>query len=83
MCAVHDVPTWVIRKWGFRTTYIGQGELLAGPLALALMKSIMNGIYSTWFVDKQAALTALINTSSATTDNSSMTLVFGLMVALM
>ena len=82
-CAVHDVPGWVIRKWKFRSTYIGQGELLAGPLALTLFGEQMTSRDITWYVDNQAALSALAKTCSVTADNSPMALVSGLMAALM
>ena len=34
LCTVADVPNWVVDQWKFRKTYIGQGELMAGPIAL-------------------------------------------------
>ena len=80
---VHDVPAWVIDKWEFRETYIGQGEILAGPLALTIVKNRMTIRDITWYVDSQGALAALINTSTVTSDNSPMTFVAGLMAVLM
>ena len=83
LCAVHDVPSWVIDKWEFRNTCIGQGELLAGPLALTLFRDRMANRDTTWYVDNAAALSALIKTSSVTEDNSPMAHVSGMMAALL
>ena len=60
ICSVHDVPTWVTKKWELKSTYIGQGELLAGPLAMHLYKDRLQGRDVTWYVDNKSALSALI-----------------------
>ena len=81
LCSVYDVPQWVVDAWELRTTYIGQGELLAGPLAMLLHEQAMKGRYVTWYVDNTSAVSALIKTCSPTADNSPMALVSGLMAA--
>ena len=78
---MYDIPKWVLYLWEYRITYIGQGELLAGPLAPCLHRERLKGIYLTWYVDNTAALSALTKACSCTADNSPMALVAGLMAA--
>ena len=79
---MYDVPSWVIDRWEFRTTYIGQGELLAGPIALSIFRDRLTRRDITWYVDNTAALTALVKTSSVTADNSPMAHISGLLATL-
>ena len=81
VCSTYDVPDHVIAAWKFRTTYIGQGELLAGPLALWLHADRLRGRDVTWYVDNTSAASALIKGSSPQADNSEMALVAALQAA--
>ena len=76
-----DVPATVIDEWGFRRQYIGQGELLAGPVALHLLEDELSGKSIFWFIDNQSALTAMIKGASPIQDNSAMALVLALQMA--
>ena len=42
VCSVYDVPEHVVQTWALRSTYIGQGELIAGPLALLVYADRMS-----------------------------------------
>ena len=81
VCSTYDVPDHVIATWRLRTTYIGQGELLAGPLALWLHSDRLRGRDVTWYVDNISAASALIKGSSPQEDNSEMALVAALQAA--
>ena len=81
LCASMDVPEWVIRTWDVRATYIGQGELLAIPVALQTMGDRLRGRYITWYIDNTSAASAAIKGASPTEDNSPMALVAALMAA--
>ena len=71
-CAVVDVPAWVVAYWSLRTTYIGQGELLAGPLGVYLFAALLQQRDLIWFLDSMSALGGLIRGGSAVCDNSAM-----------
>ena len=73
-----DVPAEVVDKWRFRSQYIGQGELLCGPLILSLFEDRLRGRQVIWFVDNVAAATAMTKTCSPTEDCSAMTLLVAL-----
>ena len=83
LCSTYDVPTKVINRWRFRTTYIGQGELLAGPLTLWLHRSRLQGRDITWYIDNTSAAAAMIKGSSPQEDSSEMALVAALQAATM
>ena len=82
-CASLDVPDWVIDTWHFRSTYIGQGELLAVPVALQILEHRLRGRYITWYIDNTSAASAAIKGASPTEDNSPMALVAALLAASM
>jgi len=67
--------------WMPRSTYINQGELLAGPVAAYLLHSRLANRLAFWFIDNQAACTALIKAASPVEDNSRMALIAGLSLA--
>ena len=77
-CATVDVPPEIVELWGFRKTYIGQGELLAGPLAQWLFSDRLRGRLVTWYMDNTSACAALVKASSPQFDSSAMALVAGL-----
>ena len=81
LCASLDVPDWVIQTWHFRSTYIGQGELLAIPVALQMLEAQLRGRYITWYIDNTSAASAAIKGASPTEDNSPMALVAALLAA--
>ena len=81
ICSTFDVPDAVISTWRYRTTYIGQGELLAGPLALWLHADRLRGRDVTWYVDNISAASALIKGASPQADSSEMALVASLQAA--
>ena len=81
MCASYDVPAWVVRQWRLRTTYIGQGELLAVPVALRTMADQLRGALLTWYIDNTSAAAAAIKGASPDTDNSPIALVGALLAA--
>ena len=81
LCSTYDVPDEVIDQWRFRTTYIGQGELLAGPLALWIHRKSLQGRDITWYVDNSSAASAMIKGSSPQEDNSEMALIAALQAA--
>ena len=68
-------------EWEFRSTYIGQGELLAGPLALSIHAARLAGRSATWYVDNVSAASALIKGASPVADSSPMALVASLLAA--
>ena len=75
ICFSIDVPEYVLEAWDLRKQYITQGELLAGPLALQCLEEDLSGQQVLWFVDNQAALTAMIKGSSPIQDNCRMALI--------
>ena len=81
LCASLDVPDWVIQTWKLRSTYIGQGELLAIPVALQMLEAQLRGRYITWYIDNTSAASAAIKGASPTEDNSPMALVAALLAA--
>ena len=81
LCISLDVPDWVIKTWHFRSTYIGQGELLAVPVALQMLEVHLHCRYITWYIDNTSAASAAIKGASPTEDNSPMALVAALMAA--
>ena len=81
LCFVARVPEQVINEWGFRKQYVGQAELLAGPLAVHCFRKELLGQSLLWFVDNQAALTAMIKGSSPVQDDSAMALIMALQLA--
>ena len=81
LCSTYDVPEKVIKRWRFRTTYIGQGELLAGPMALWLHRARLQGRDVTWYIDNTSAAAAMIKGSSPQEDSSIMALVAALQAA--
>ena len=81
LCFSIDVPAAVVDAWAFRTQYIGQGELLAGPLALHVFQHELLGKSLIWFIDNQASLTAMLKGSSPVQDNSAMALIAAMQIA--
>ena len=75
ICFSVDVPEYVLEAWKIRKQYITQGELLAGPLALQCLEEVLAGQQVLWFVDNQAALTAMIKGASPVQDNCRMALI--------
>ena len=55
-----------------RKQYIGQGELMAGPLALDVLADRLRGRSVIWFIDNVSAGAALIKGSSPVGDSSAM-----------
>jgi hypothetical protein len=78
VCASIDVPIEVVDFWQFRKQYIGQGELIVGPLCAALFADILKGRDIIWFIDNTSACSALIKGSSPVEDNSAMALIANL-----
>ena len=74
-------PLWVLDKWELRSTYIGQGELIAGPLVATYFADLLRSRKALWFVDNTSAASALIKHASPTADNSPMALLTGLCLA--
>ena len=81
LCATYDVPDEVVEQWALRTTYIGQGELLAGPLGLYIFRDELRGCDVTWYIDNISAAASLIKGASTKEDSSEMALVAGLRAA--
>ena len=81
LCSVYDVPSEVVDAWELRSTYIGQGELLAGPLALTIAPRKFEHRDVYWFIDNVSACSALIKGSSPKEDSSALALVAGLLAA--
>ena len=79
--ASYDVPPHVISQWRLRTTYIGQGELLAVPVALSVLRDQLRGCMVTWYIDNTSAASAAIKGSSPEADNSPLALLGGLLAA--
>jgi len=73
-----DVPLCVVQAWVPRGQYISLGELLAGPVCVALGKSLLWDRDVLWFVDNTAAVAALIKSGSAVEDMGRVALVHGL-----
>jgi len=80
-CAVYDVPEEVIATWRLRKQYIGQGELLAGPLCAHLFADDLRDRAATWYIDNTSACSALIKGSSPTADSSALALVASLLLS--
>ena len=80
-CVSVDVPEAVVERWELRTTYIGQGELICGPLALHIWPDRLRGRRLLWFVDNTAAVSAIAKACSPTADNSKMALILALQAA--
>ena len=81
ICSSYDVPAEVVARWRLRTTYIGQGELLAVPVALSTMADHLRGTLLTWYIDNVRAASAAIKGASPDADNSPMALVGALLAA--
>ena len=81
ICSSYDVPAEVVARWRLRTTYIGQGELLAVPVALSTMADHLRGTLLTWYIDNVSAASAAIKGASPDADNSPMALVGALLAA--
>ena len=80
-CGSWDVPAEVVDTWELRSQYIGQAELLCGPLVLHTWRERLRGRSILWFVDNFAAVSAMAKTCSPTEDNSRMALIVGLLAA--
>ena len=78
MCYSCDVPEAVVDHWGFRRQYIGQGELLAGPLALHVFGKELRDESAIWFIGNQSALPAMIKGASPVQDNCQLAVVLAL-----
>ena len=72
---------FVVKAWQFRTQYIGQGELLAGPLAAWMFQQELANAALIWFIDHTSACTAMIRGCSPILDSSEMALVAALRLA--
>ena len=81
LCYSADVPQEVVDYWDFRKQYIGQGELLCGPLALHCFQQELAGRSVIRFIDNQAALTAMLKGASPVQDNSVMALLLAVQLA--
>ena len=64
------VPKSTLQMWASRQTYMGQLEILAGPLALATWPSILADRQVIHFVDNNAAAAGLVKGYSPTQDSS-------------
>ena len=64
------VPETTLQMWASRQTYMGQLEILAGPLALATWPSILADRQVIHFVDNNAAASGLVKGYSPTQDSS-------------
>ena len=73
-----DAPEEIIQTLSYRKQCIGQGELLAGPLALWLFEEELRGKSVTWYIDNVSAQAALIKGSSPVVDSCPMALVSAL-----
>jgi len=81
ICSVYDVPESVVATWKLRKQYIGQGELLAGPLCAATCAEKLRDRDLTWYVDNVSAVASLIKGSSPQADSSALALVAALTLA--
>ena len=72
------VPADVVNQWGFRHQYIGQGELLAGPVAATVFADELAQQDVLWFIDNTSALAPMIKGASGCEDNPEMALVAAL-----
>jgi len=75
------VPEEVVETWRLRKQYIGQGELLAGPLGAELFADVLRDRDITWYIDNTSAAAALIKGSSPQDDSSAIALVAALALA--
>ena len=82
-CSVLDVPTAVVDQWELRTTYIGQGELIAGPLALWIYQDLLHNADATWYIDNTSAAAALIKGASPQQDSSDLAMLAALRAAVL
>ena len=64
-----------------RKTYIGQGELLAVPVALSVLRGHLQGCLLTWYIDNASAAAAAIKGASPDADNAALALIGSLMAA--
>ena len=78
LCYSTIVPQNIVQAWKFRTQYVGQGELLAGPLAASIFSPYLQNEDLIWFLDNTSAVTALIKAGSPIHDNSEMALITAL-----
>ena len=66
------VPEPILSKWELRSTFIGQLELLAGPLALYTWGNQLAGSQIIHFVDNESAAAGLVRGYSSKADSSSL-----------
>ena len=81
LCSSFDVPSEVIDCWRLRSTYIGQGELLAVPVALTVLRHELQGCMLTWYIDNTSAAASAIKGASPDPDSSPLALVGALLAA--
>ena len=77
--ASFDVPADVIASWRLRRTYIGQGELLAVPVALVVLGEFLRGHMCTWYIDNTSAASAAVKGASPEADNAPLALIGALL----
>ena len=75
------VPQEVVNHWITKETYMGQLEILAGPLAIATWHSLLHRRQVLHFVDNDSAASCLVKGYSAKTDSSSLVEVYWLSVS--
>ena len=80
LCFSADVPSHVVEEWAPREQYIGQGELLAGPLALAVLRAELSDQSVIWLIDNQSAMTAMIKGASPIQDNCRLAVVLTMLL---
>ena len=66
------VPEHIVSRWELRSTYIGQLELLAGPLALYTWSPQLTKSQIIHFVDNESAAAGLVRGYSSKSDSSAL-----------
>jgi hypothetical protein len=80
---VVDVPQWVVDSWNHRATYITIAELLAIPILTLSRPELIAHQCLWWFVDNQAALSALVRNSSTASDAAALAQTAALSMAML